>query len=145
MQNHSWKSEASLPASCRLDGGLGAGKRAPFLLLPGTAPNERGRATARRPITKQPARSLPDYPLEAEQRLPIFRSVVATRGVTTCWHGSWVWEAVRSLLSDSSATPRPEREAEGVGVRWGRRPVAQEGAAQMDRNGPTLSRICAGK
>ena len=27
----------------------------------------------------------------------------------------------------------------------GRRPVAQEGAAQMDRNGPTLSRICAGK
>jgi len=27
----------------------------------------------------------------------------------------------------------------------GRRPVAQEGAAQMDRNGPPLSRICAGK
>ena len=27
----------------------------------------------------------------------------------------------------------------------GRRPVAQEGAAQMDRNGSTLSRICEGK
>jgi hypothetical protein len=33
--------------------------------------------------------------------------------VTTCWRGSWVGAAVRSLVTDSSAMPRPEREAEG--------------------------------
>ena len=36
-----------------------------------------------------------------------------TRRANSCWRGSWVREAVRSLVSDSSATPRPEREAEG--------------------------------
>ena len=28
-------------------------------------------------------------------------------------HGSWVWEAVRSLVSDSSATPRPKAGSAG--------------------------------
>ena len=60
-----------------------AGKRAPFLLLPGAAPTERGRAAARRTLSKQPARSLPDLPSEAEQWLPNFGPAVATRGVPT--------------------------------------------------------------
>jgi len=46
-------------------------KRAPFLLLPGSAPNERGRVPARRTLSKQLARRLPDCPLEAERWLPI--------------------------------------------------------------------------
>ena len=46
---------------------------------------------------------------------------------------------MRSFISDSSATPRPKPKAEG------RRPVAKEGASQMDRRWPTYSRICAGK
>ena len=120
----------------------GAGKRAPFLLLPGPAPIEPGRARARRTLARQPAGSLPNRPSEAERWLSIFGSVVATRDVTTCWRGSWVREAVRSLVSDSSATPRPEREAVGVGVRWGRRPVAKKGAAQMDRLGTHFRSLC---
>ncbi len=55
----------------------------------------------------------PNLSREAEHWLPVFWSVVATRGVPTCWRGSWVREEGRSLVSDSSATPRPEREAEG--------------------------------
>ena len=41
--------------------------------------------------------------------------------------------------------PVAEREAVGEGVRRGRKPVAEKGAAQMDRHWPTLARICAGK
>ena len=84
-----------------------------FLRLPGPAPSEPGRAAARRTLLAQQVGSLPQLPREAEHWLPVFGSVVATRGVPTCWRGWWVRDAGRSLVSDSSATSRPEREAEG--------------------------------
>ena len=84
-----------------------------FLHLPGPAPTEPGRATARRTLATQPVGSLPQLNPEAERWLPVFGSVVATRGVPTCWRGSWVRKEERSLVSDSFATPRLEREAEG--------------------------------
>ena len=93
--------------------GLAASNAHLFLHLPGSAPNEPGRATARRILAAQPVGSLPQLSPEAERWLPVLRSVVETQGVPTCWRGSWVREAGRSLVSDSSATPRPEREAEG--------------------------------
>ena len=122
-----------------------AGKRAPFLLLPGAAPTERGRAAARRTLSKQPARSLPDLPSEAEQWLPNFGSAVATRGVTTCWRDSWGWEAARSLVSDSSATPR----SGAGGRRRGRQAGLKAGSAGRSgadgSQGGHIFGVCAGK
>jgi len=67
-----------------------AGNTYPTLRLPGPAPNEPGRATARRSIAKQPARSLPKLFPEAEQWLPtIRRRGGSTRRDNSCWRASW--------------------------------------------------------
>jgi len=52
---------------------------------------------------------------------------------------------VRSYVSDSSAPPGSEREAVGAGVRRGRRPVAEKGAAQKDRHWHTCPGVCGGQ
>ena len=118
--------------------GGSCGKRAHlFLHLPGAAPSEPGRAAARRTLVAQQVGSLPQLPREAEHWQPVFGSVLATRGVPTCWRGSWVREA--------GAEPPQRFFCDALPGAGGRRPVAKEGAAQKDRNGPTLSRICAGE
>jgi len=71
--------------------GIVAENGAPFLLLPGTAPNERGRAAARRPIPERPARSLPNYPRRLSNgRQSLGAEVGSTRCDNSCWHGSWM-------------------------------------------------------
>jgi hypothetical protein len=63
----------------------------------------------------------------------------STRRDNCCWCAS-CWARRRCGASPAIHLRRPvaEREAVGAGVRWGRRPVAEKGAAQRDRLGTTL-------
>ena len=78
------------PAFAAQSEALAAETSTPFLLLPGTAPNERGRAAARRPIATQPVGSLPNCPSEAEHWLAnLWVCGGSTRRDNSCWRASW--------------------------------------------------------
>ena len=114
----------------------------PFLLLPGSAPIERGRAPARRPFSKRPSRSLPDYSRRLSDGCHFLEGDGSKRRDSFCWHASCRKDAVRSIHSDSSVPPRS-----GAGGRRRERQAGPttgsgEGAAQRDRIGTHSRSLC---
>jgi hypothetical protein len=91
----------------------------------------------------QPVRSLPNYSRRLSDGCHFLEGGGSRRRDNSCWRGSW--REGRGAEPSTAIHPRrpvAEREAVGAGVRWGRRPVAERGAAQRYRIGTHNGSLC---
>ena len=114
---------------------------------PGGAPIERGRAMSEEALIKLAGAKPPRKPRRLSNGQLTFGGRRTAGEVPAFLLARRVEGGTRRGASSAIYPRRPaaEREAAGVGVRRGRRPVAKKGAARMDRLGPTIPGVCAGK